>query len=188
MVSTDKRRRQCQWVDDAFGGRGWVRGGAILSPLLLTVTDGTRPADHERYQGAYAHAVLPTLGKAYPQTDWDNVALFRKQALSPYSTDMSKGRPLTFKHIQDGEALPDSVPRNPHLIEAQQGVVQGNAEIHNVGEVWWRAVGAVILAQHARVWRGAAAHEELSGHGAQAHARQLTFTEARDAIARGAWR
>jgi hypothetical protein len=45
----------------------------------------------------------------------------------PYSVDTTKN-PLTFKHIQQGTALPGGVP------QASSG--GSNAEVHNAGEIW----------------------------------------------------
>jgi len=45
----------------------------------------------------------------------------------PYSTDFSKN-PLTFKHIQDGVALPAGVPVNANGTP--------NSAVHNTGEIW----------------------------------------------------
>ena len=47
----------------------------------------------------------------------------------PYSTDMTKN-PLTFRHIQDGVAL----PVGPPVLFGQNGA--SNSEVHNTGEVW----------------------------------------------------
>ena len=163
-------------------GEGW---GDFVA-LLLTVTeqDKAKPGN-ERYQGAYAHAVFANAGKAYPQTDWNNVAYFGSRRY-PYSTDMSKN-PLTFKHIQDGESLPDNVPRNPHLIEAQQGVVQGNAEIHNVGEVWasmlWECYASLLNTREF-----GEAQRRMRNYlvtGLKLTPNNPTFTEARDALLAG---
>ena len=51
----------------------------------------------------------------------------------PYSYDMTKD-PLTFKHIQEGTAL----PANPPPAFGQDGT--GNSEVHNVGEIWTSAL------------------------------------------------
>lgn len=47
----------------------------------------------------------------------------------PYSADLTKN-PLTFKHIQNGTALPKDVP----LAYGESG--SNNAEVHATGEVW----------------------------------------------------
>lgn len=47
----------------------------------------------------------------------------------PYSSDLTKN-PLTFKHIQDGTALPKDAP----LSFGESG--SNNAEVHATGEVW----------------------------------------------------
>lgn len=47
----------------------------------------------------------------------------------PYSADLTKN-PLTFKHIQNGTALPKDVP----LAYGESG--NNNAEVHATGEVW----------------------------------------------------
>ncbi len=47
----------------------------------------------------------------------------------PYSADLNKN-PLTFKHIQNGTALPKDVP----LAYGESG--SNNAEVHATGEVW----------------------------------------------------
>ena len=46
---------------------------------------------------------------------------------APYSVDMSRNG-FTFKHISNGQPLPETFPR--------QGTSPENAEVHNTGEVW----------------------------------------------------
>lgn len=52
----------------------------------------------------------------------------------PYSVDFSKN-PLTFRHISDGEKIPDDIPIEPSG--------NSNSETHNAGEIWatmmWQA-------------------------------------------------
>jgi hypothetical protein len=59
----------------------------------------------------------------------------------PYSTDLARNG-LTFKHIQDGVALPTSVP----TAFGEAGTE--NSEVHNTGEVWatvlWECYAALL--------------------------------------------
>jgi MYXO-CTERM domain-containing protein len=74
------------------------------------------------------------LGAAYPLAQYatasfpDDPAYFGIRRY-PYSVDLSKN-PLTFKHISDGENLPNTAPL------AQGNAGGGNSEVHAAGEVW----------------------------------------------------
>ena len=82
--------------------------------------------------GAYAVSIWVASGMS-PDSAWFGL---RRAA---YSTDMAKN-PLTFKHIQDGEALPSGAP----LLSNGNA----NSEPHNVGEIWasmlWGAYMALM--------------------------------------------
>jgi hypothetical protein len=94
----------------------------------------------------------------------------------PYSIDFTKN-PLTFRHIQDGNALPAGVPIQPNGTE--------NSEVHSSGEVWatmlWE--GSVSLVTAPR-FTFAQARDRLKDYlvaSLKATPPNPTFIEARDA-------
>jgi len=98
----------------------------------------------------------------------------------PYSTDMTKN-PLTFKHIQNGTAL----PAGPPLDGDPTGT--NNAEVHNTGEVWcsmlWECYAA-LLGDTGRLTFDEA-HQRMKDYlvaGYMLTPNAPTFVEARDAI------
>jgi hypothetical protein len=102
-------------------GRGMGEGWSDFVALLTVVRpeDAMVPANKD-WKGTFAvgaHSYAVTNGH------YDGIRRY------PYSTDMTKN-PLTFKHIQNGTALPATpVPRF-----GLDGA--SNAEVHNTGEVW----------------------------------------------------
>jgi hypothetical protein len=114
-------------------GEGW----GDFHALLMTV----RPEDlgvgaNANWNGAYAmagYALFPSVGTS-------NAYYFGIRRC-PYSTDLLKNG-LTFKHIQNGIALPAAQP----TASGTTGV--NNAEVHNTGEVWcnmlWECYAALL--------------------------------------------
>lgn len=124
-------------------GEGW--GDFIAQLVTVTESDRSKPGN-ERYQGAYAQGAFANASGRYPGQDFSNAAYFGSRRY-PYSTDMDKN-PLTLKHIQDGVPLPEGPPLNQPLIHMQRQMSQGNAEVHNAGEVWasllWECYAAIL--------------------------------------------
>ena len=95
-------------------GEGW----SDLAALLMAV----RPEDklvagNDKYQGPYG------LGQYVSHNTYFGIRR------APYSTDFSV-YPLTFKHMENGEPLPETAP----LAFGQDGA--NNAEVHATGEIW----------------------------------------------------
>lgn len=95
-------------------GEGWSDFAALLASVR---EEDKLVAGNDRYQGPYG------LGQ-YALND--NYFGIRR---APYSTDLAV-YPMTFRHMQDGIALPDSAP----LAYGQDG--QYNSEVHYSGEIW----------------------------------------------------
>ncbi|MDC0666262.1 M36 family metallopeptidase [Nannocystis radixulma] len=86
-----------------------------------------RPGDD--LAGAYGHA-------SYVSRDPGPFFGLRRYT---YSTDTSKNA-LTFRHISDGEPLPDGTPTAPSTLP--------NSGVHNAGEVWATMLWEVYVALH----------------------------------------
>src|SRR5262249_33260307 len=102
-------------------GEGWGDFHAML--LTVRAEDASVPSN-PNFSGVYAlagYALDPSIGTSN--------AFYYGIRRVPYSTDMSKNG-LTFKHIQNGVALPAGVP----TAFGQSGA--NNAEVHSTGEVW----------------------------------------------------
>jgi hypothetical protein len=157
-------------------GEGW---GDFNAMLALTVrADDTATASNANWNGAYA---LATYATGAPNV---NNAYYFGIRRYPYSTDMTIN-PLTFKHVQNGIAL----PVGPPVAFGQSGTT--NSEVHNTGEVWsnmlWECYAALL-----RDTQGAA--PRLTFAQAQDRMRNYivasykmtpispTFLEARDAV------
>ncbi|QIL70481.1 hypothetical protein G7048_09025 [Diaphorobacter sp. HDW4B] len=126
---------------------GLSEGWGDFLALLVTVTEqDRRKPGNEQYQGAYAQAAYANAGTAQPASDPSNGAYFGSRRY-PYSTDMAKN-PLTFKHMQDGEPLPEGVPRHPGLSASTDPLLTANSQLHNTGEVWasmlWECYAAML--------------------------------------------
>ncbi|MBF5002635.1 IPTL-CTERM sorting domain-containing protein [Diaphorobacter caeni] len=167
-------------------GAGLGEGWGDFVAQLLTVTDADRhKPGNAQFEGAYAQGAYANANSVHPAIDHRNAAYFGSRRY-PYSTDMAKN-PLTFKHIQDGEPLPADVPVNQSVIDGQARAGYGNAEIHNVGEVWanmlWECY-ATLLNRHAF----ADAQRRMKSYlitGLKLTPVNPTFTEARDALLAG---
>jgi hypothetical protein len=99
-------------------GEGWSDFVALTTyvrPTDLTV------ASNANWMGVYPMGTY-ALG-AQPKDIYFGIRRY------PYSNDLTKN-PLTFKHIQNGTALPTSPP------PAFGADGSSNAEVHNTGEVW----------------------------------------------------
>ncbi|QIL82124.1 hypothetical protein G7047_20975 [Diaphorobacter sp. HDW4A] len=167
-------------------GAGLGEGWGDFVAQLLTVTDADRlKPGNTQFEGAYAQGAYANANSVHPAIDYRNAAYFGSRRY-PYSTDLAKN-PLTFKHIQDGEPLPANVPVNQSVIDGQFRAGYGNAEIHNVGEVWanmlWECY-ATLLNRHAFV----DAQQRMKSYlitGLKLTPINPTFTEARDALLSG---
>ncbi|MFO0761155.1 MAG: M36 family metallopeptidase [Byssovorax sp.] len=84
---------------------------------FLAMTLMVRPEDD--LHGAYASTIYAVMAS-------QNAVYFGLRRV-PYSVDFSKND-FTFKHIADGEPLPDDIP----LLE----IGGPNSEVHNTGEIW----------------------------------------------------
>ena len=99
-------------------GRGMGEGWSDVSALLLTVHEGDDSIPgNAGFGGAYSTGAWAT-GSAY-------FGIRR----APYSVNPNVF-PMTFKHIENGVALPTTAP----LAYGQDGAE--NAEVHNSGEIW----------------------------------------------------
>src|SRR5262249_17412777 len=105
-------------------GEGW----GDFNALLMTV----RPEDagvssNPNFSGVYSLNGYVLSGG--PNGPLPNNAYYFGIRRDPYSTDMTKD-PLTFRHIAQGEPLPEGVP----VAFGANGAF--NAEVHSSGEVW----------------------------------------------------
>lgn len=129
-------------IGDANGlsnGQGWGMGegwGDFHSLLMVVrATDAAVPAN-ANWTGVYALAT-------YTSSGGGNNGYYYGIRRVPYSTDFTKD-PLTYKHIQDGVALPSTVP----IAFGADG--SSNSESHSSGEVWatmlWECYAALLSA------------------------------------------
>jgi hypothetical protein len=122
-------------VGDGFGlvnnqARGLGEGWSDFAALLLAVRpDDVTVAGNSTFAGAYGFGFYV-----------DNSAYFGPRR-APYSTDFGYN-PLTFKHIADGEPLPQGVPLQ------YGGDGSFNSEVHATGEIWgnvlWETYAALL--------------------------------------------
>jgi large repetitive protein len=113
-------------------GSSMSEGWSDFVALLMTVREeDSTLAINDNWQGIYPLAAYSG-GSEAPQNYYFGLRRV------PYSTDFSKD-PLTFRHIADGEALPD-VPL--HVFDPN------NSEAHNAGEIWatmlWECYAALL--------------------------------------------
>ena len=115
-------------------GEGWSDFTAMLA--LTVREDDTATPSNATWNGAYA---LATYATGAP-SGVNNSYYFGIRRY-PYSTDMTID-PLTFKHVQNGIAL----PVGPPVAFGQTG--SANSEVHNTGEVWtsmlWECYAALL--------------------------------------------
>jgi hypothetical protein len=153
-------------------GEGW----GDFHAMLMTV----RPEDIGVGANANWNGVYALAGYAlYPSVGTTNAFYFGIRRC-PYSTDMTKNG-LTFKHIQNNNALPANVP----TASGTTGV--NNAEVHNTGEVWcnmlWECYAA-LLRDNVRL-TFAAAQQRMRDYVVAAYKltpNAPTLLEARDAL------
>lgn len=150
-------------------GEGWSDFVA-----LLTLVRSTDIAPQEAANWA---SVYPVAGWVYGASGAGSYFGIRRY---PYSADLTKN-PLTFKHIQNGTALPADVP----IAFGEDG--RYNAEVHATGEVWssmlWQCY-VNLLRDKPRL-----SYEEATKRmktylvaGLKATPRDPTIIEARDAL------
>src|SRR6185312_13199665 len=105
-------------------GEGWSDFVALQTYIRLT--DLSVPSNNN-WNGVYPMGAYALGG--------DPVFLYWGIRRYPYSNDMTKD-PLTFKHIQEGQAMPTNPPINPSPLFGFDPAGAGNSEAHNVGEIW----------------------------------------------------
>jgi hypothetical protein len=105
-------------------GEGW---GDFDSMMLSVRPDDVATPSNANWNGVYGMATYVTAGDN--GFGAGNEAIYWGIRRYPYSTDMTKN-PLTYKHIQNGVAL----PVGPPVGFGASG--SNNSEVHNVGEVW----------------------------------------------------
>ncbi|MDY7227080.1 myxosortase-dependent M36 family metallopeptidase [Hyalangium rubrum] len=152
-------------------GEGWADFHALL--MEVRAEDKGEPGNNT-WQGAYATG-------GYASSGGGNDGYLYALRRFPYSTDFAKN-PLTFKHIENGVALPTTAPISP-----DSGGV--NSEVHNSGEVWasmlWECY-ASLLNTHAF----AEAQERMKTYVVRGYLltpSSPTFLEARDAFLAGVY-
>jgi hypothetical protein len=107
-------------------GGGMGEGWGDFNAMMLTVRESdTAVPSNANWGGVYALATYATSGVPYDGST--NHGYYLGIRRTPYSTDMANYNALTFRHIEDGQALPVGPPI------ATGGV---NSEVHNTGEVW----------------------------------------------------
>ncbi|HSO41005.1 MAG TPA: M36 family metallopeptidase, partial [Labilithrix sp.] len=110
-------------------GEGWAD---FVAQLVSVRAEDALVAANAGWNGVYPSATYATGG--------DSEFYFGIRRV-PYSTDMTKD-PLTYRHIADGEALPNTAP----VSFGEDG--SSNSEVHNTGEVWatmlWECYAALL--------------------------------------------
>ncbi len=120
-------------------GGGMGEGWGDFHAMMLTA----RPGDPLAPGGANFAGVYNVGPYALSGNTVANNAYYFGIRRYPYSTDMTKN-PLTFRHIQDGQALPAGPPLNTN------GDPSGanNSQVHRTGEVWctmlWECYAALL--------------------------------------------
>lgn len=99
-------------------GEGW---GDFSAQMVMVKEDDIQVANNANWNGVYPSG-------AYAMSGGGSDFYYGIRRV-PYSTDMKKN-PLTFKHIADGNPLPNDVP----VSFGEDGSF--NSEVHNTGEVW----------------------------------------------------
>ncbi|MBI2394651.1 MAG: M36 family metallopeptidase [Deltaproteobacteria bacterium] len=156
-------------------GEGWSDFVALMT--MLHASDVTTAAKNG-YLGVY-----PIAGWVYGIGGGDGSYFGMRRY--PYSADLTKN-PLTFKHIQNGVALPKDVP----LSFGEAG--SNNAEVHAAGEVWaamlWQCYVGLLRDQPRLDY--AEANKRMRAYlvsGMKLTPREPTFIEARDALLTAMW-
>lgn len=149
-------------------GKGMGEGWSDFNTMLLQVRqDDTQVKTNPTWNGAYSVGSY-VLGDYY-------FGIRR----APYSTDFAKN-PLTFKHIQNGVALPTTAP----LAFGQDGA--SNAEVHNTGEIWanvlWEAYAGFLQDGRYTFKQARSKVQDYIIAGLKMTPNAPTMLEARDAI------
>ena len=153
-------------------GEGW---GDFHAMLMAVRPEDIGVGSNANWTGAYGlagYALFPSVGTS-------NAYYFGIRRC-PYSTDMNKNG-LTFKHIQNGIALPAAPPTASGTTGAN------NAEVHNTGEVWcnmlWECYAALLRDDIRLTF--AAAQQRMRDYVVEAYKltpNAPTLLEARDAL------
>ncbi|HEY3450673.1 MAG TPA: myxosortase-dependent M36 family metallopeptidase [Myxococcales bacterium] len=165
-------------IGDANGlsnnqGVGMGEGWGDFHSLLMAVREGDG-AGSPAWSGVFPVATYVAASSMGPAGYYFGLRRV------PYSTDLAKNA-LTFKHIQEGVALPQGVP----TAWGQEG--WGNSEVHATGEVWatmlWECY-ASLLRDGARLSFSQAQDRMRAYLVASYKATPVmpTFVEARDAL------
>ncbi len=159
-------------------GRSMGEGWGDFVALMMTVREGDdlKPANAE-FSGAYGLAAYATGHHPLLESYWFGIRRVT------YSTDMTKNA-LTFKHISDASALPNTAPLLPNGV--------ANSEVHNSGEIWttllWECY-ASLLRDTGRL-TFAEAQDRMKGYlvaSLKMTPASPTFLEARDAVLAAAY-
>jgi hypothetical protein len=168
-------------IGDASGlsnnqGGGMGEGWADFHAMLMTV----RPEDAAVSSNAGWTGIYSMGGYVVSNTLMPTNAYYYGIRRYPYSTDFAKN-PLTFRHIQEGVALPVGPPVAFGLDGA------GNSEVHNTGEVWcnmlWECYAALLRDSGRLTF--AQARDRMRGYLVAAYKmtpNAPTILEARDAL------
>ncbi len=154
-------------------GRGMGEGWADFHAMLMLYEEG------DDLNGAYSLSPYALGGQSLPVAP--NNAPYYGLRRYPMSRDFAKN-PLTFRHIQDGQALPPAPPPGPGG--------GPNSEVHNTGEVWaamlWQCYSALLNDTPRLTF--AQANERMRRYhvaGYKLTPFAPTLTEARDALLAG---
>ncbi|MEO5334692.1 MAG: M36 family metallopeptidase [Magnetococcus sp. YQC-5] len=150
-------------------GEGW----ADFHALLLEV----RPEESPISGGKAYRGIYPVASYALSNAPEEQPYYYGTRRV-PYSIDFAKNA-LTFKHIQNGVALPTT-----HPVKADS---DGNSEVHNAGEIWATALWEVYAALLQETARLSFAEAQLRMKRYLVASYKMTpmdptFTEARDAL------
>lgn len=116
-------------------GEGW---GDFIALLTMSREEDQQIAGNEHFEALYNDG-----GYALNNGGWTDPYYFGLRR-APYTTNMEFNA-LTFKHIQDQVALPDTHPLNSSEFGQGGGF---NAEVHAAGEIWasvlWESYVALL--------------------------------------------
>jgi hypothetical protein len=150
-------------------GEGWADFHALL--MQVRASDKSVPGN-EKFQGVYPVSAYVTSGPGVPGAYYG----IRRV---PYSTSFSKNA-LTFKHIANGNALPDKHP----VAGGQDG--RANSEVHNGGEVWatmlWECYASLLNAYPSDFQKAQDRMKQYLVAAYKATPPNPTYLEARDAL------
>jgi hypothetical protein len=122
-------------------GEGW---SDFLALLLAARAEDAASAAGAGFGGLYTYGSW-VLGGQEGLFGGPNQSYYFGMRRVPYTTDPTRNA-LTLRHIQDGEPLPLATPGGAVIPFADNR--QGNAEVHNAGEVWatmlWECYAALL--------------------------------------------